>query len=299
MTATHHTTAAHSATRDVGKMDTQDGAKGIGSDGVEFNIILQAAGSSPKKLFIDENPARYGRIAARGAVSAVAGAVAGASGYRAADAGNGSAASGAQAPVRASRPAVAGAISRVRGAIAKGFGTSSGVHCTSSEDLGSASKRSGRFQRGLEAFQNPSEGVRQPSEELPGISARCRGVRNVFGGLRTTFGSLPHVFNRPPDMFPGLRKLCKSLRRTEARGRKPGSGERTRLACRPGSGMGILAHERCLSVAPGAPASCRLSLPPGALSTVPARMPALPVGEATNAGETPAPRRPPRPPPHS
>ncbi|EIP97048.1 hypothetical protein OpiT1DRAFT_01476 [Opitutaceae bacterium TAV1] len=58
MTATHHTTAAHSATRDVGKVDTQDGAKVIDSAGVAFSIIPQPAARSPqpgKILFIADS----------------------------------------------------------------------------------------------------------------------------------------------------------------------------------------------------------------------------------------------------
>ncbi|EIP96979.1 hypothetical protein OpiT1DRAFT_01406 [Opitutaceae bacterium TAV1] len=57
MTATHHTTAAHSATRDVGKVDTQDGAKVIDSIGVAFSIIPQPAARSPQPAARSPQPA--------------------------------------------------------------------------------------------------------------------------------------------------------------------------------------------------------------------------------------------------
>ncbi|EIP98129.1 hypothetical protein OpiT1DRAFT_02580 [Opitutaceae bacterium TAV1] len=56
MTATHHT-AAHSATRDVGKMDTQDGAKVVDSGEVAFSVNTQPAARSPQPAARSPQPA--------------------------------------------------------------------------------------------------------------------------------------------------------------------------------------------------------------------------------------------------
>ncbi|EIP97023.1 hypothetical protein OpiT1DRAFT_01450, partial [Opitutaceae bacterium TAV1] len=56
MTATHHT-AAHSATRNVGKMDTQKGVKVLDNSGVAFSIISQPAARSPQPAARSPQPA--------------------------------------------------------------------------------------------------------------------------------------------------------------------------------------------------------------------------------------------------